>query len=174
MKLSHLTAIACLLASATFAATKPPLLLANPGFETDKNGDNMPDAWRFTWRATRSGEDPEEAGKHEPAWGWDRDICHSGQASIRCGVEGPQDDGVWTQEGIAIPDGIKALKVTAWCRAEDVAGGTANVALVFLGAEKKWLDADYSCITVFEDCDWTQFTGYAAVQAVPGPVENWA
>ncbi len=139
------------------------LALPNPGFEIDANGDGVPDNWSFSWRSTHHGNGKRGVVKHEPDWGWDRQIRHTGKASIRCGVTRADDDGVWTQNGVRLPSGAKFLEVTAWCRAADVKDGTGNVALVFLGAKGKWLAANYHAITVHKDCDWTQFTGYAAV-----------
>ncbi len=138
-------------------------LLQNPGFEADTNG--MPDGWTFAWESTHGGDAARGIEKQEPDWGIDRDIKHSGEASVRCGVGRPVDDGVWTQEGIAVPEGAKFLKVTAWCRAENVTDGVGTVAIVYIGAEATWLGADYSAIACIADTDWAHYTGYSKIPA---------
>jgi len=137
----------------------------DPGFELDEDGDGLPDHWALSWRTTHSGETAENTRKQEPDWAWDREVKHSGQASIRCGVLRPVDDGVWTQDNIPVPPRTRYLKLTAWCRARDVNKGDGNVAVVFLGEGGKWLGAGYSAIAATQDCDWTQYTGYAEVPA---------
>lgn len=161
--LAVLAGMAVLTPSATPAQDR--LEVRNPGFEFDEDGDGLPDHWGLSWRATHSGEAAENTRKQEPDWAWDREVKHSGRASIRCGVVRPTDDGVWTQEGILPPEGARYLRLTAWCRARDVDKGEANVAVVFLGEGGKWVDATYRAIAVTQDCDWTQYTGYAEVPA---------
>lgn len=147
----------------TAAAAEQKLPVRNPGFEADDNGDGLPDGWSFAWRSTHSGDAQRGIEKREPDWGWDKQVKHSGQASIRCGVSRPVDDGVWTQDGIPLPNDAKFLRVTAWCRARNVNAGQGNVALVFLGQNNKWLGASYHAISVTQDCDWTRYVGYAKV-----------
>ncbi|MFQ6098183.1 MAG: hypothetical protein ACE5O2_10700, partial [Armatimonadota bacterium] len=138
-------------------------LIRNPGFEADADGDGIPDGWSFAWRSTHQGDAQRGIEKREPDWGWDRRVKHSGAASIRCGVSRAVDDGVWTQDGVEIPEGARYLKVTAWCRARDVKDGAGTVGIVFLGEQKKWLGARYEAIAVVQECDWTQYTGYVEV-----------
>jgi hypothetical protein len=153
--------VSALLVSAAFAQEMNPV--RNPGFEGDANGDGMPDNWSFAWQSTHSGDAQRGVEKQEPDWGPDTEVKHSGTASVRCGNARPVDDGVWTQDGIQLPEGAKYLRVRAWCRAQNVRDGAGTVGIVFLGEDGKWLGAQYSAIAVVSDCDWTQYTGYAEV-----------
>lgn len=147
------------------AADDAALAVQNPGFGVDVDGDGVPDGWSFSWRATQSGDEKRGAERREPDWACDRDVKHTGAASIRCGVTRAQDDGVWTQDNIKIPEGTKYLKVTAWCRAQNVNNCAGTVAAVFLGEDGKWLDANYRAIAVQQTCDWTKYTGHVQVPA---------
>jgi len=131
-------------------------LVTNPGFELDEDGDGLPDGWSFAWERTHSG-DTAEMDRQEPAWGLDAEVAHEGGRSVRTGVARALDDGVWTQEGIALPAGVRVLRLSAWLRVQDAAGGAAHVALVYLGADGQWLGADYDAILVAEDTDWRRF-----------------
>lgn len=153
--------VSLLLLSAGFA--QEANLIRNPGFEDDANGDGMPDNWSFAWQSTHSGDAERGIAKQEPDWGWDTETKHSGAASVRCGNSRPVDDGVWTQDGIQLPEGAKYVRLRAWCRAQNVNDGAGTVGIVFLGEDGKWLGAQYSAIAVISECDWTQYTGYAQV-----------
>lgn len=140
--------------SAPLAA--PQNLVANPGFEQDEDADGLPDGWTFSWRATHSGDTP-DMDRQEPDWGLDATVTHEGQHSVRTGVERPQDDGVWTQEGISVPEGVAVLRLSAWIKVQGADGGAAHVAVVYQSAENEWLGADYDAILVDEDTDWQRF-----------------
>ena len=149
--------------SSAKAAAPGALAIRNPGFEIDENGDGLPDHWTFAWKTTHNSDARRAAEKTEPDWGWDRQVKHSGSASVRCGVARPVDDGVWSQDAIPLPPGVKYLKITAWLRAQGVNNGMGSVGVVFLGENDKWLEADYTAISALKDCDWTLHSGYAQV-----------
>ena len=131
-------------------------LIANPGFEIDEDGDGMPDNWRFDWKGTQSGDTP-DMDRQEPDWGLDAETAHGGEHSVRAGVDRAQDDGVWQQDGIELPAGVKIFRLSAWLKVENADGGAAHVAVVFWDADRKWLGADYNAIMVDEDTDWRRF-----------------
>ena len=133
-------------------------LVANPGFEQDEDGNGTPDGWSFSWQKTMQG-DTDDMDRQEPDWAWDDADFHEGARSLRVGVQRPQDDGVWTQERIALPAGVKIFRLSAWLKVEGAKGGGAHLAVVFQGEDSKWLGADYHCIHVAEDTPWKQFVG---------------
>ncbi len=131
-------------------------LVTNAGFELDADRDGLPDGWSFAWERTHSG-DTAEMGRREPDWGLDDEVTHGGTRAIRTGVARALDDGVWTQDGIILPEGVRVVRLSAWIRVQDAAGGAAHVALVYLGEAGKWLGADYDAITVGQNTDWRRF-----------------
>ncbi|MFW5867449.1 MAG: hypothetical protein ACOCX2_06505 [Armatimonadota bacterium] len=132
-------------------------LVANPGFEVDEDGDGLPDGWTFQWERTHAG-DTDEMGRMEPDWGVDGEIAHSGEHSVRAGVERAIDDGLWQQENIELPEGIDVFRLSAWLKVEGADGGTAHVAVIYRDEDNGWLGADYNAILVREDTDWRKFT----------------
>ncbi len=145
---------------APMIAAQEQLPIPNAGFEADADNDGRPDGWSFSWQYTHSNDRERGIKKQEPDWGRDTAVKHSGEASIRVGVRRPQDDGVWTLDGLKLPPGQKYYRLRAWLRGRNVKGANGRVAAVYLGADKKWLGAQYGAITVDRDCEWTQFTGY--------------
>lgn len=138
------------------AAVPAQNLVTNPGFELDADGDGMPDGWSFAWERTRSG-DTADLGRQEPDWGWDARVAHRGERSVRIGVERAIDDGLWNQDGISLPEGVRIFRLSAWLRVADAEGGAAHVAAVYLAEDGKWLGADYDAIMVSENTDWRRF-----------------
>lgn len=148
--------VLCLALTGAQSAAAQDNLVTNPGFEIDEDGDGLPDGWTFAWVSTKSGDTP-ELGRQEPDWGVDREVVHSGDASVRIGVRRPVDDGLWQQEAIELPEGVRIFRLSAWIRIEGAEGGAAHVAVVYQDTERKWLGADYYAIMVDEDTDWQQF-----------------
>ncbi len=149
-------AILSLMIICAMPTTAQQNLVTNPGFELDEDGDGLPDGWDFAWERTHSG-DTADMDRREPDWGPDAEVVHEGARSIRTGVTRALDDGVWTQDAIALPEGVRVLRLSAWLRVRGAAGGAAHVALVYLGADGQWLGADYDAILVAEDTDWRRF-----------------
>lgn len=136
-------------------------LVANPGFELDADGNGVPDGWSFAWERTRSGDGP-ELGRQEPDWGWDDRIVHGGARSVRVGAERAIDDGLWNQDGIALPVGVRIFRLSAWLRIANADGGAANVAAVYLAEDGTWLGADYEAIVASADTEWRRFVALLA------------
>jgi len=133
-------------------------LVANPGFEQDEDGDGTPDGWSFAWKRTKQG-DTEDMDRQEPDWAWDDQEFRQGARSLRIGIKRAQDDGVWSQERVMIPEGVKVLRIGAWLKVEGAEGGAADVAVVFQAKDNKWLGADYECLHVAQDTPWKRFVG---------------
>ncbi len=148
--------VICTALGAVHLACAQENLIANPGFELDEDGDGIPDGWGFSWVTTRSGDTP-ELGRQEPDWGRDDDAAHAGDFSVRTGVERAIDDGLWQQSNIELPAGVRVYRLSAWMKVEGADGGTAHVAVVYLGQDGTWLGADYNAILVDEDTDWRRF-----------------
>lgn len=140
-------------------------LVANPGFEL---GDGGPRAWSFSWKGTRS-RDPNIDLKREPDWGWDAAVAREGRRSLRIGVARREDDGVWSQDGIAHIDGTRVYCLSAWLKTEGMEGATADMGLICLDRDRKYLKADYSVIHVNENRDWARLAGLFEV--APGTKE---
>ena len=156
--------IAGTLASVNAAAgedppAKPENVLANPGFES---GDEGPDGWSFTWKSTRS-KDPNAEVKQEPDWGWDSDVRHAGERSVRIGVARPEDDGVWMQSGIPHREGTSIYRLRFWVRAEGLEGASADAGCICLGADGAYLASNYSVVRVTENHDWKESLGFFEV-----------
>ena len=156
--------LGCLAAT---SATAAPNLVVNSGFETDADQDGVPDGWAWSWQGTHSGDDAAlVAAKQEPKVSFDEPRAEGGQRCLKVVVARPEDDGVWTQEGlVAVPD-VAIYRVSAWLKTAGAKGGTAQVGLVYLGADNKWLGADYAALLVRDAGDWRHHTGY--VKPPPG------
>lgn len=138
-------------------------LVANPGFET-ADADGRPAGWVWTWQRTQSGDTTELAeAKQEPAVSFDEPRPGGGRRALKVAVSRAIDDGVWTQEGLTLPAGTVICRVSCWLKVADASGGTAQVGLVFLGAENQWLGAVYDAILQRETCDWRKRAGYVRV-----------
>ncbi len=133
-------------------------LVANPGFEQDEDGNGMPDRWSFSWKKTKQG-DTDDMDRQEPDWAWDDADFHDGARSVRVGVQRSQDDGVWTQDGIILPEGVKIFRLSGWFKVESADSGTADLAVVFQGEDNRWLGADYACIHLAQDTPWKRLVG---------------
>ena len=110
--------VLCWSVTAWLPALAQENLVTNPGFEVDEDGDGMPDGWAFAWQTTRSG-DTADMDRQEPDWAWDDRDFHGGARSLRVGVQRPQDDGVWSQDGIVLPEGVGICRLGGWFRVED-------------------------------------------------------
>jgi len=132
------------------AASRAPesILVHNPGFENDWDGDGVPDNWTFTWLPTRGDEGKPPASRVESGYRWDREKAHAGRASLRCGVLGMNDNGYWEQQGIPVSSNIPVVRVAAWCRAKDVRSSGLSVGLIFRDAEGKPLGEARRVFTV--------------------------
>jgi len=89
-------------------------------------------------------------------------VAHAAGASVCGGVETRADDAVWSQTGVAVPSGVKFLRVMAWMKAEDVRSSTGAVAVHFHDADGASLQESL-VVAVSADCDWSRYVGYAAV-----------
>ena len=132
--------------------------IINAGFEEDSNRDGIPDGWVLKNRNT--GKVPDEGLK---SWILDREVSHSGGASIRAGVTDTTDVGVWEQDGIRIPEGTKYLRLSIWIKTKDLrsSGGYANIS--FGDANGQAIGTDVNMVSLSSSRDWTPLTGSAAV-----------
>ncbi len=147
-------------------AAAGPNLVANPGFETAADQAGVPDGWRWAWQRTQSTDSAElAAGQQAPEVGFDGARAGGGRRCLKVAVARAADDGVWTQEGLAATPGATVYRISAWLKVAGARGGTAQIGLVFLGDENRWLGAVYDAISVREDCDWTRRTGYVGAPA---------
>ena len=156
--------IALLLLIATYAvpcpAGEPENLVPNAGFETDVDGNGMPDGWTFSWQYTHSDDRERGLKKQKPQVKWDDKVVHSGRRSLFVANERPEDDGVWTLADIPVDGNARYYKLQAWIKTQGTSKTEAIVSGVFLGDEGKWLGAKYDAIAVNMDRDWTRYTGY--------------
>ncbi len=137
-------------------------LLPNPGLELDENHDGRPDGWSFAWEFTHSNDKQRGVRKQPPQFLWDDTTAHSGQRSLFIANQRPQDDGVWTLDGVPLPPDARFLKLQAWIKTREIKGTQALVSAVFQGEGRKYLGADYSAIAVNADRDWTRYTACLA------------
>ena len=135
-------------------------LVRNGSFEVADEAGKLPARWSFAWKYTHSNDRDIGYEKQEPDFGLDAEVRKVGARSFRIGVKRQLDDGVLTQEDVPAREGTSVYVVKAWLKTADMAGTSANVALVSLGERGKWLGASYSVIAASENHDWRKYTGY--------------
>jgi len=160
-----LVSLCMLLALVCVPASAQDNPIANPGFELDEDADGLPDGWLFSWQKTMN-TDTDDMDRQEPDWGIDEDIFHSGTRSIRLGVQRPGDDGVFSQENVALPGEAKIYRLSAWIKTEGCDGGGLHIAVVYQGTDGKWLGANYDAIYMARDADWRR--GVALIEPPAG------
>ena len=126
--------------------------LRNPGFE-EWDTEGSPAAWTLVPRT----KNPEVV-----SWKRSQEEAHGAGTSVCGGIETRADDAMWTQRGIAVPDGTKYLRVTAWMKAEDVRSSAGAVAVHFHDAGGATLQESVA-VSAGADCDWSRYVGYVAV-----------
>jgi len=126
-------------------------LIPNPSFER-YSAEGVPEGWNVGWYS-------ETAGRITVS----EDLPHSGKASLMCRVDAPEQFGHWSHEPVPVPDGVAALKLTAWCRAEAVDDTFASVGVIFENAEGYWFAHRLWMIVVADSMPWTELSGYVEV-----------
>ena len=149
-----------LVCASPILANESENLVPNGGFESDADGDGMPDGWRFDWKYTHSNDRELGLQKQKPRVTWDDAVVHSGDRSLFVANERPEDDGVWTLADVPVGGGAEYFRLQVWMKTEKMNGTEALVSGVFLGENGKWLGANYNAVAVNADRDWTQYTGY--------------
>ncbi|MFQ6097080.1 MAG: hypothetical protein ACE5O2_05075 [Armatimonadota bacterium] len=158
MKPTSMLAVCASIAAAPYLAADWVRAYApNPSFEQDVNRDGMPDGW-----TTATFRSPAKTA-------WDREVAHSGAASVRVSdSKHPTDDawdantGRWIQAGSRACVGGRRYTLRGWIKTE-LAGGSAR--LVFAWSDDgKWLHEDGS-EPVSGARDWTECTVTAAAPA---------
>ncbi len=126
--------------------------LRNPGFE-EMLADGSPAAWTLVPRS-----DPASI----VSWKRLETEAHGAGASVSGGIETRADGAVWLQAGVAVPEGTKYLRVTAWIKAEDVRSSAGAVAVHFHDASGASLQESVA-VAAGTPCDWSRYVGHVAV-----------
>jgi hypothetical protein len=126
-------------------------VIANAGFERYTPDGDLP-GWDIGWYSEATG-----------TIAVSKESAHSGQASLECRIDHPEQFGYWSQESTPVPEGATALKLSAWCKAEDINDTFATVGIIFENAEGYWFDHRLWMIVVADPMPWTELSGYVAV-----------
>jgi len=127
--------LACLVTLPTACADWLPDYVSNGDFEADANGDLTPDGWQgYVYDSPAS-------------FAWDREVAHSGRASVRLSDSFSEDRSAWqkycarwvaVQQHPATPGATYTLR--AWIRTE-LTDGSADVRVSW-SAGGRWLAED--------------------------------
>ena len=151
MKAPCLLPLCALLGTMPYAvADWTPSFAPNPSFELDVNRDGLPDGW--TTAVFRS---PAKTA-------WDREVAHTGKASVRVSDSKHPDDnawdansGRWIQAGSRSCKGGETYTLRGWIKT-DLAAGSARLVFAWFGAGE-WLHEDGSK-PASGKTDWTEYS----------------
>ncbi|MHC4400872.1 MAG: hypothetical protein ACYTG0_14440 [Planctomycetota bacterium] len=143
-------AMTCVFGLAAVVAAEPedsPANLAvNPSFEMPAEGAELPEPWRGS-REVYSG---------------DRQVCHTGAASLKYVNGDPARYSLASQQ-IPLRSGRK-YRFSAWAKTEEITGpdSGATICLEWRGRDGQWLGGSYPS-GVKGTCDWTRVVGVVRV-----------
>ena len=143
-----------------FASTRAAEnLIADPGFERLAREKQSPAGWTASWRNTHASDSNRQPGDHKPDFRVDDTEVHSGARSVRIGITSPEDDLVLTAPLITADPKVTIYRAAVWVKARQLTNMTARLCAVYLGAQGKWLGADYGVCLVDKDTHWQRCVG---------------